>query len=222
MLQHLLAMTVCAGHLKHFSTWSKTAHKEAGIMVDETGRYYKGYKIVSFWTFRIVLIASRLPAYRNWQDLAQCLNSCTVQFTNMIHKKKTKWNLNIDVTKVNMKWDITSAEETGFLVILKIQGNLIYFSKNIFPYQENSFPSMSCPVLQEICSVCCCCCSSPFDPSDGSMFFCTVCVCLKCVDRGPGITDPEGSQPAILNKRFHEHRGGWQFLVKCQSFHNHR
>lgn len=72
-------------------------------MVDETGRYYKGYKIVSFWIFRIVLIASRLPAYRNWQDLAQCLNSCTVQFTNMIHRKKTKWNLNIDVTKVNMK-----------------------------------------------------------------------------------------------------------------------
>lgn len=46
---------------------------------------FAGYKIVS-WTFQIVLIASRLPAYRNRQDLAQHLNSCTVQFTNMIHQ----------------------------------------------------------------------------------------------------------------------------------------
>lgn len=71
-------------------------------------------------------------------------------------------------------------------------------------------------------SVSVCYCSSPFEPSDGSLFFCGVCICLKCVERGPGITEPGGSQSPILNKRFPEHTGGWQFLVKCQCFHNHR
>lgn len=166
------------------------------------------YKIVSSWTFQIFLTASRLPACRNGQDLAQYLNSCTIQFTNVIHQKSTKWGLNVDVTKMSMKWDIPSAEE-----IIQFAGNWKFKAVSSISVKTSSHTrrtaSHPCPalVLQEIFSVCYC--SSPFDPSDGSTYVCAVCILSKCVHRGPDITKPGASQPPILNKSFPEHSGGW-------------
>lgn len=115
----------------------------------------------------------------------------------MIHGKSTKWGLNIDITKMSMKWDIPSAEE-----IIQFAGNWKLKAVSSISVKTSSHTrrtaSHPCPapVLQEIYSVCYC--SSPFDPSNGSTFFCAVCILSKCVHRGPDKTKPGGSQPPIL------------------------